>query len=67
MKHQPWDPISAKAKEPVGSVKVENEHTDWQSDLLVLSAFIQGFSEEMSEILREIQRAENVSGNRSAF
>ena len=67
MKHQPWDPISAKASEPAGSVKVEDEHADLQSDLLVLSAFIQGFSEEMSEVLAEMQGAEHVSGKRSAF
>ena len=67
MRHQRWDPISAKANEPAGSVKVENEHTDWQGDLLVLSAFIQGFSEEMSEGLTEIQGTEHVPGKRSAF
>ncbi len=61
MRHQPWDPFSAKANGSVGSVKVEDEPADWQSDLLVLSAFIQGFSEEMSEVLTEIQRAERLS------
>ena len=61
MRHQPWDPFSAKVNEPVGSVKVEDEHADRQRDLLVFSAFIQGFSEEMSEVLTEIQRAERLS------
>lgn len=61
MRHQPWDPFSAKANGPVGSVKVADEHADRQRDLLVLSAFIQGFSEEMSEVLTEIQRAERLS------
>jgi hypothetical protein len=67
MRHQPWDPISAKANEPVGSVTVEDDPADWQRDLLVLSAFIQGFSEEMSEILTDIQRAEHAACQRSTF
>ena len=60
MRHQPWDPFSANSNEPVGSVKVEHGPADWQSDLLVLAAFIQGFSEQMSEALSEIQTAEHV-------
>ncbi|MFP6874225.1 MAG: hypothetical protein VCA55_12040 [Verrucomicrobiales bacterium] len=67
MRHQPWDPFSANSNEPVGSVTVEHDPADWQRDLLALSAFIQGFSEQMSEVLTEIQRTEHLSCRRSTF
>lgn len=55
MRHQPWDPFAANANEAAGSMMVEDEAADWQSDLLVLSAFIQGFSEQIAEVLSEAQ------------
>jgi len=55
MKHQPWDPFTANANEADGSMTAEDAATDWQNDLLVLSAFIQGFSEQIAEALSEPQ------------
>ncbi len=55
MKHQPWDPFTANANEAAVSMVAKDAATDWQNDLLVLSAFIQGFSEQIAEVLSEHQ------------
>ena len=55
MKHQPWDPFTANANEAADGMMVEDTAADWQNDLLVLSAFIQGFSEQIAEALSEPQ------------
>ena len=56
MRHQPWDPFrAANSNEVGGGVMGENEAADWQRDLLVLAAFIQGFSEQIAEVFPEEQ------------
>ncbi len=55
MKHQPWDPFVANTNEAAGSKGAEDIATDWKNDLLVLAAFIQGFSEQIAETLPDTQ------------
>ena len=60
MRHQLWDPFRNNGNEAGGGAVAEEEATDWQGELLVLAAFIQGFSEQIAEAFPEEQIPEHV-------
>lgn len=58
MRHQPWDPFSANSSEAGCNETGGNLADDLQGELLVLAAFIQGFSEQIAEVFPEEQMRE---------